>query len=394
MRVLISAGGTGGGVYPALAVAQALIADHSLQTADGLSPGTRRDDGLSAIRSTRSAISDLLWVGSPGGMEADLVTRAGLPFSAIRSAGLHGVGWRLPLQALQVVRGFFEALSLVRTFQPEVLFVTGGFVAGPVALAAWLRRVPIMMYVPDLEPGLALQFIGRLARTIVVTAEDSRRYFEPHARQVVVTGYPTRPELKTATRAQAIEHFGLDSRRRTILVTGGSRGARSLNRVVFAALPDWLKDFDVIHLSGQLDWAETEAVRDALSAEARPHYHAFPYVHEMGLALAAADLAVSRAGASALGEYPLFGLPAVLVPYPYAWHYQKVNADYLVTRGAALRVNDEDLPQQLAPTVRALLSDTERLERMRHAAQAAATPDAARRIAGELLKLAGGHPQP
>jgi UDP-N-acetylglucosamine--N-acetylmuramyl-(pentapeptide) pyrophosphoryl-undecaprenol N-acetylglucosamine transferase len=121
----------------------------------------------------------------------------------------------------------------------------------------------------------------------------------------------------------------------------------------------------------------------------RAHYHAYPYLHEMGLALAAADLVVSRAGASALGEYPLFGLPAVLVPYPFAWRYQKVNADYLVARGAAVRVNDEDLRQQLSGIVRRLLADEPRLAQMRAAAQAAATPQAAHRIATELLTLAG-----
>ncbi len=283
-----------------------------------------------------------------------------------------------------------EAARLVRRFKPSALFVTGGFVTAPVGLAAWLSGVPILMYLPDIEPGLALQFVGRLARRIAVTAEDSRRFLG--GRSVVVTGYPTRPELTGGTRAQATKHFGLDPQRPTVLVTGGSRGARSLNRAVFAALPDWLKDYQVIHLSGELDWQETEQARDSLAAPLRAHYHAFPYLHEMGLALAAADLAVSRAGASALGEYPLFGLPAILVPYPHAWRYQKVNADYLAARGAAVRLNDEDLGARLVAEVRNLLSDRERLARMREAAQAAATPAAARRLGQELLGLGGARP--
>jgi UDP-N-acetylglucosamine--N-acetylmuramyl-(pentapeptide) pyrophosphoryl-undecaprenol N-acetylglucosamine transferase len=371
---MISAGGTGGGVYPALSVAKSLMADS----------GWQMENKPSAIRHPPSAV---LWVGSRGGMEEELVTRAGLPFKAIRGAGVHGVGRRLPLNALRLALGFFDALALVRDYQPNALLVTGGFVTAPVALAAWVSRVPILIYLPDIEPGLAAQFISRFARRIAVTAEASRKYFD--ARKVVVTGYPTRSELRSAARAEAVSRFGLDPARRTVLVTGGSRGARSINRAVFAALPEWLKDYQVIHLSGQLDWAEAERARDALPADLRARYHAFPYLHEMGLALAAADAVVSRAGASALGEYPLFGLPAILVPYPHAWRYQKVNADYLVERGAAIRVNDEDLPARLAPEVRALLGDRERLAHMRAAARSAAAPEAARRIAQELAALAG-----
>ncbi len=322
-------------------------------------------------------------------MEEELVTRAGLTLKTIHGEGVHGIGWRrLPRNALNLARGFVEALGLVRTFQPSVLLVTGGFVTAPVALAAWFNRVPILVYLPDIEPGLAVQFISRLARRIAVTVEDSKKYFDP--RKVVVTGYPIRPELIAASRDKAIPHFDLDPGRRTVLVTGGSRGARSINRAVFMALPELLKDYQVIHLSGQLDWTEAEQARTALPADLRAHYHAFPFLHEMGLALAAADVVVSRAGASALGEYPLFGLPALLVPYPFAWRYQKVNADYLVERGAAIRVNDEDLPARLVPQVRALLGDPERLARMRAAARAAAMPDAARRIAQGLVALAAG----
>jgi undecaprenyldiphospho-muramoylpentapeptide beta-N-acetylglucosaminyltransferase len=331
----------------------------------------------------------LLWVGSHTGMEADLVKRAGLPFRAIHGAGVHGVGWRLPLNALDLLRGLAEALGLVRAYQPDVVFVTGGFITAPVAVAAWLNRVPVLVYLPDIEPGLAVRLIARLARRIAVTVDDSRRYFAGRARDVMVTGYPTRPGLEAVSRAEARAALGLETERPVLLVTGGSRGARSINRAVFKALPDWLKDYQVIHLSGQLDWQEVEQARAALPAEHMSRYHAYPFLHEMGQALAAADLVVSRAGASALGEYPLFGLPAILVPYPYAWRYQKVNADYLTSRGAALRLNDDEVPQRLAPEVRALLDDPQRLAAMRAASRAAARPGAASAIAAELAQLAG-----
>jgi UDP-N-acetylglucosamine--N-acetylmuramyl-(pentapeptide) pyrophosphoryl-undecaprenol N-acetylglucosamine transferase len=325
-------------------------------------------------------------------MEAEIVGRAGLPFMAIHAGGVHGVGWRLPLNAWHLLRGLLEAAGLVRAFRPDALLVTGGFVTVPVALAAWLSRVPILVYLPDIEPGLAVRLIGRLARKIAVTAEDSRAYFRGRgqAARVVVTGYPTRPGLAGATRAEASAHFGLEAGRPTVLVTGGSRGARSINRAVWAALPDWLKDFQVVHLTGQQAWAEAEQARERLPEALRPRYHALAYLHEMGLALAAADLVVSRAGASALGEYPLFGLPAVLVPYPHAWRYQRVNADYLVRRGAAQRLDDEALAPELGPTVRRLLENPARLAEMRSAARAAATPGAAERIAQALKGLAAG----
>ena len=327
-------------------------------------------------------------------MEAELVGRAGLPFRAIRGAGVHGVGWRLPLNALDLFRGLAEAVGLVRAYQPDVVFVTGGFITAPVAVAAWLGRVPVLVYLPDIEPGLAVKLIGRLARRIAVTVEDSRKFFGRRAGQVVVTGYPTRPGLQAATRAEAQAHFGLEPGRPVLLVTGGSRGARSLNRAVLAALPDWLKDYQVLHLSGQLDWQAVEQARAAMTAEAQARYHALPFLHEMGQALAAADLVVSRAGASCLGEYPLFGLPSILVPYPFAWRYQKVNADYLAQRGAALRLDDEDLARRLGPEVRGLLDDPARLATMRTAARAAARPGAAAQIVGELAGLAGRAARP
>lgn len=334
----------------------------------------------------------ILWLGTAQGLEAELVPRAGLPFQAIRAAGVHGVGWRrLPGNVWALARGVLDCLSVVRTFRPDALLVTGGFLAVPAALAAWLHRVPVVIYLPDLEPGLALRVVGRIAARVAVTAEVSRRYFDP--RRVVVTGYPLRPELAQSERAGAQQQLALDPALPTILVTGGSRGARSLNQAVLAALPDWLKDYQVIHLSGQLDWPEVERAAAALPPAQRARYHAFPFLHEMGLALAAADVVVSRAGASVLGEYPHFGLPAVLVPYPYAWRYQRVNADYLAARGAAVRLDDETLPARLAATVRGLLNDEPRLAAMRAAARAAAQPDAAGRIAQVVTAVAEGvHP--
>jgi UDP-N-acetylglucosamine--N-acetylmuramyl-(pentapeptide) pyrophosphoryl-undecaprenol N-acetylglucosamine transferase len=145
----------------------------------------------------------------------------------------------------------------------------------------------------------------------------------------------------------------------------------------------------VVHLSGRIDWPEVEAFRAKLAPELAARYRAYPYLHaEMGAAYSAADLVVSRAGASVLGELPLFGLPALLVPYPYAWRYQKTNADYLARRGAAVVIPEPELPARLLPVVQELLQNSQRLEQMRQAMQSLRRPDAAMRIAGLVLEQA------
>jgi UDP-N-acetylglucosamine--N-acetylmuramyl-(pentapeptide) pyrophosphoryl-undecaprenol N-acetylglucosamine transferase len=298
---------------------------------------------------------------------------------------------------LQLARGYRQSGQILKRFQPDVLLFTGGYVAVPMALAG--HRVPSVLYVPDIEPGLALKVLACLAKSIAVTAEESRAFL-PTRSNVTVTGYPVRPDLATWEKKPALQVFGLSADLPVLLVFGGSSGARSINRALLAVLPELLNEMQVIHVSGKLDWAEVEAARDQLSrlsgaqAGLVQRYRAFPYLHaEMGAALAASDLALSRAGASTLGEFPQAGLPAVLVPYPYAWRYQKVNADYLAQRGAAVVVLDQDLPQRLAPVVRDLMHDNARREHMRRSMRSLARPDAARAITGLLQRSALGRGQ-
>jgi UDP-N-acetylglucosamine--N-acetylmuramyl-(pentapeptide) pyrophosphoryl-undecaprenol N-acetylglucosamine transferase len=322
-------------------------------------------------------------------MEAELVKREGLSYTEIPAAGVHGVGLRrLPGNLAALFHGYRRARQALARFRPDVLFFTGGYVAVPMALAR--RGQPALVYTPDIEPGLALKFLARSADVIAVSDEESRRYYSPRAR-VVVTGYPVRPDLLRWTRPEAQQALGLEPGLPTLLVFGGSKGARSLNRATLAALPELLPHIQVVHLTGSLDWPEVETARRGLPASApAARYHAHPYLHaEMGAAFAAADLAVCRAGASTLGELPAFGLPAVLVPYPYAWRYQRVNADHLAGRGAAVTLEDRDLPERLLPTVLGLIDDPARLEAMRSAMRALARPQAAGEIANLLVELAG-----
>jgi undecaprenyldiphospho-muramoylpentapeptide beta-N-acetylglucosaminyltransferase len=364
VRLLICAGGTGGGVYPALAVLQA-IKDYA----------------------------DVLWIGGEGGMETQLVERSGIPFKTIPAAGIHGIGLRtLPRNLWQLGRGILASRRILREFRPDVLFFTGGYVAVPMALAGW--KVPSLLYVPDIEPGLALNTLARFADKITVTAEDSFRYFRRPGR-IILTGYPTRTDLTGWTRQSARRTLGLTDERPVLLVIGGSKGARSINNALMANLPALLDMAQIVHITGELDWPSVEGKVNTqrtgtreLTTNQSARYHAFPYLHEeMGAALAAADLALSRAGASTLGEYPLFGLPAILVPYPHAWRYQKVNAEYLVQRAAAIMLEDATLSDQILPTVNALLGQPQKLASMGQAMRNLSHPEAAAEIGRNLLAL-------
>jgi undecaprenyldiphospho-muramoylpentapeptide beta-N-acetylglucosaminyltransferase len=332
--------------------------------------------------------AEILWVGGEGGMEARLVTRANVPFKTIPAAGVHGVGLKaLPGNIYRLVRGFFAARRILKEFKPDVLFFTGGYVAVPMAFAG--MHIPTVLYVPDIEPALALKTLARFADRIAVTAESSFQYFK-YKERLVLTGYPTRADLARWTRTESRRTLGLNDQIPVLLVFGGSRGARSINNAVLADLPTLLEKAQVVHITGELDWPTVETKTKQLTKTQSVRYHAFPYLHEqMGAALAAADLVLSRAGASTLGEFPLFGLPAVLVPYPYTWRYQKVNADYLVQSGAAVLLEDARLSDQLLPTVNDLLGNPQKLVSMRAAMQSQSHPQAAAEIGHLLFALAG-----
>jgi undecaprenyldiphospho-muramoylpentapeptide beta-N-acetylglucosaminyltransferase len=349
-------------VYPALAVVGALVAN--------------------------SESVKVLWVGGEGGMEASLVARAGIDYRAIPAAGLHGVGpLAFPGNLLRMLRGVSASRTILRQFRPEALFFTGGYVGVPVSFTG--RHLPQAVYVPDIEPALALRWISRRAKTIAVTTEASRGHYSGD-RNVLVVGYPTRRELQPGSKSASRQALGLDPDLGTVLVFGGSRGARSINQALWKCLPELLEQMQVIHITGQLDWGDVAACQAALEPEQRSRYRPYPYVHdEMSHVFSAADLVVSRAGAAVLGEYPLFGLPALLVPYPHAWRYQQVNARHLEQHGAARILKDEELEHHLADQIRTLMSDPGGRDRMSAAMRALHNPNAAERIARILNELPG-----
>lgn len=372
MRVLVCAGGTGGGIYPALAA-------------------------VNELQNMGVATDDILWVGTKGEMEETLVTRAGLQLATIDAGPIVGVPLTTRARnGLKMARGFGAASALVASFRPNVMLMTGGYVAAPTALAARRKKVPIVIYLPDVEPGASIRYTVPLAQQIACTTDGSAEFVP--AQKMVVTGYPVRADIRAATqmnKASALATFDLQSGRPTLFVFGGSRGAQAINRALMAILPDLLNDMQVIHISGSLTWPEVEANAAKLPAEQRAYYRPYPYLHEeMGPAFRAADLAVARAGASMLGESPAFGLPTILVPLTFAWRYQKVNADYLTERGAAVQLTDETLPEQLLPTIRELVGDPQRLAAMGQAAANLDKPDAAADLARLIVSVGSGKPTP
>ena len=369
MKLLICAGGTGGGIYPALAA-------------------------VAELNQLGMANEQILWVGVKGEIEEQIVPRAGLRLECITGGGIVGVPRGTAVKnSIKLLWSVGSSLRIMRRFRPDVVLVTGGYMSVPVVVAAWLRRTPRLVFLPDLEPGTALRAIGRLATTVAASFAESADYF-PYPREVVGTGYPVRAELVAASRmaqAEALATFDLTAERPTLFVFGGSRGAQSINRALLAHLTTYLASIQVIHVSGQLGWEEVAEYAEQLPAELRRYYRPYPYLHEeMGAGFAAADLIVARGGASMLGEGPLFGKPAILVPYPHAWRTQKINADYLVGRGAAVRLADEVLQDELHTAVLNLLHDKERLAEMSQSAANLANPTAARTLAELILDMGRG----
>jgi UDP-N-acetylglucosamine--N-acetylmuramyl-(pentapeptide) pyrophosphoryl-undecaprenol N-acetylglucosamine transferase len=333
------------------------------------------------------APADVLWIGSRGGLEEEFVTRAGIDFTGLAAGGLRGMGVPSKIRnSIRILGSLGRAREILRRFQPDVMLVTGGYACVAVTLAGWMQGVPVVIYLPDIVPGLAIRFLSRFARTIMVTSEESYHFFRRD--KVVVSGYPVRPEIYELEQARAREALGLALEEKTLLVFGGSRGARSINRALVAGLGDLLPQCQIVHISGRQDADWVAGVAKRFPEPLRERYHHFPYLHEMADALVAADLVIARAGAATMGEFPAARLPAILVPYPYSGQHQNSNAEYMVRNGAARLLADAELEQRLVPTVLELLADEQALSDMRESANAMARRDAAEVIAEQLWWLA------
>jgi UDP-N-acetylglucosamine--N-acetylmuramyl-(pentapeptide) pyrophosphoryl-undecaprenol N-acetylglucosamine transferase len=369
MKLLVTAGGTGGHVYPALTVLKTLL-----------------EQQASTANRPPLAAKDVLWVGSPRGFEQELVDQTQLRYVELAAAGVRGMGVSEKVRhTYQIAQSVGKARSIVGQFKPDVVFATGGYASVAVTVAAWLQHVPVLIYLPDIVPGLAIRSLSRVATRVAVTSEESYQHLKRE--KVVVTGYPVRPEIFEKDKAEARRELGLEVEENTLLVFGGSRGARSINRAVIAGLRELLPVLQIVHITGRLDSAWVAGAVKNLPESLRARYHHYEFLNEMSRPLKAADLAVARAGAATLGEFPAAGLPAILVPYPYSGQHQLPNAQYMARHGAVIIIPDDQLGKELVPTVLRLVGDKDELATMQEATSAMARPEAAEAIAEQLWLL-------
>jgi UDP-N-acetylglucosamine--N-acetylmuramyl-(pentapeptide) pyrophosphoryl-undecaprenol N-acetylglucosamine transferase len=356
LRVMLTGGGTGGHVYPALSVVEDAV---------------RR--GISA---------EFCFVGTSGGLERDIVRMSDVPFFSVRAGAVRGRSpTALLASAIGNGRGLIEASRLIRTIRPDVVLATGGFVCVPVVLAARLAGVPSVVYLPDLRPGLAVRFLSRLVDAVAVSFDEVLPLIS--SRRVVVTGYPVRADLASWSPQTARASLGLPADLPVVLIIGGSRGARSINEAIVDGATRLVEKAVVVHSTGVPHF---NALRQRLTASLPPdqhdRYRMFPYLGtEFAPALAASTIVVSRAGASTLGELPAVGAVGVLVPYPHAGAHQRLNAEFLDRHGAAVTVDDAGaIAGRLVDTILELLGDSTRRSTMSSAARRLAQPQASAKL--------------
>ncbi len=333
----------------------------------------------------RASGAEVSFLGTRERIEADLVPAAGFEIDFVKVRGIdRGSRLRAAAAAVETVGAVWTALRVLWRRRPDVVMGGGGFVAGPAGLAAVLGRIPLVLTEADSHLGLANRLLAGRAQRVCLAFPIAGREGERY----LVTGRPVPEAVLRADRSAARERFGIAAEARCLLVMGGSQGARSINECAIAAFAERDgRDFDIIHLAGQRDFPE---LKQRLAAA--PHgdrYTLLVYEPDLGDCLAACDLVLGRAGGS-IFELTAAGRPAVLVPYPFAAAgHQESNAAWMAAAGAATVIGDDELDaERLVGELGGLLHDDERLAAMAAASAALAKPDAARRIADEVLEAA------
>ena len=368
-RVIISGGGTGGHIYPAITIARA-IAD--------IEP------------------TEFLYVGSKIGLENTLIPNEGIPFVTIDVRGLERkITFRNLVTLGKTAGSLLRAEQIIHKFNPDVVIGTGGFVCGPVLLAASLSGIPTLVQEQNVIPGVTNTILSRFVKCVALGYEEAADRFK-RKDILVYTGNPVRKDILTGTRDHGRALLGLDPDKFTLLVAGGSRGARSINNAMIEVHRYFRdsRDIQILHVTGDHEYDRVVGQLEGIDGKGRygEGSHIIPYLHHMPEALAAADLAVYRAGAVGLAELTVRGLPAILIPYPYAAEdHQRYNAQALVMCGAAKMILDKMLTgRELLEEIVHLKNDPEALKRMARASKSKGRPQAAHDIAELALSIAKG----
>lgn len=360
LRILMAAGGTGGHIFPALAVAEELV-------------------GRAGENEREEAIRFIVFIGTNRGLESRLIPAAGFQLRTVAAAGLKGIGgWKRITNLLVLPRSAYEAAKVLRSFRPDVVVGVGGYLAGPVMLEAALANIPTLLIEPNAVPGFTNRVLASVVRGAAVGFADTAGFYGSKAR---VTGHAVRKVFYDMEPKAHTAPF-------TVLIIGGSQGSRAINECVVKSLEilsceDW--KLNVVHQTGERDY---NVVRDAyrersLSAEV------FAFIEDMPQAFARADLVVSRAGATTVAELAAAGRAAVLIPFPGATdQHQLENARVLERAGAACLIEQSALtPERLAAQLRELFGSPTRLVQMEERAKGLARPGAAKQIADWVMEL-------
>jgi len=365
MRILFTGGGTGGHLFPIIAVARAL---KNLQTPDG-SP------------------IEMIFVG-PRTIGDEVLEKEGIASRNICAGKLRRYfsGHNF-LDFFRVLIGFLQSLWIVYAYMPNVIFSKGGFGSVPAVLVAWLYKIPVLIHESDTIPGLSARLTAKLCKRIAISFPAAAEFFP--AKKTALVGNPVRPEISAGTKEQIKTIFQLSGQKPVLLILGGSQGAKTINDIIFIILNALLKKCEIIHQCGE---ENLEELKNMIGANPPAGYHLFSFLDEeqMRHALAAADLIVSRAGAGSIFEIAATGKPSILIPLPNsASDHQKLNAFEYAKTGATLVVQSENLaPNFLKDRIFALLENPDLLTKMSQAAKSFARPDAASQIAQELLSIA------
>ena len=366
MKYLISGGGTGGHIFPAVSLANALReADPSCE---------------------------ILFVGALGRMEMERVPQAGYPIIGLPVKGFdRSHPWRNIRVVIDLLRSMSQARKIVRDFRPDVGIGVGGYASGAAMKMAAKMGVPILLQEQNGFAGVTNKLLKDDAKKICVAYEGMERFFPKE--KIILTGNPVRQNLTSGSKEEAIRYFNeefgvnFNTEKKTLLIIGGSLGARTINQSIIAHLNKLIdSNVQVIWQTGKNYLADCKKALEAL-----PHNNIIctDFVSQMPLAYALADLVISRAGASSISELCLLGKPSILVPSPnVAEDHQTHNAMALVKKDAGVLVKDIDAKDQMVATALSLIHDTARLEALRANILTLALPDSAKRIAEEVMKLA------